>query len=214
MSELSEFGVLDAIQQGIIVGQLASLLSVPAERVQRLLGKRSSAGEHSVPESHPARGRTWQPLDPEQAALVAILEVVVNEPDLLGQVVDVFDPRRLADPMHRRVAEGVKEWALSAAPRADLMSCTEDTLEAELLTDLVTRGSRAGNYPATLEGAARRLARISSARTTNRLSDELKSVESTDREKLVELHDRLKGGQGFAGRSAVENTDVLRAAGR
>ncbi|MEE9296861.1 MAG: DNA primase [Phycisphaerae bacterium] len=206
-AELCEFGVLDAIQRGVIVSQLSDLLSVPAAEVGRLIAQRH-VRRRSGPEQGAPRGRQARLIgDPEQAALVTMLEVLVNEPGLMESAGDQFDPAGFADAGYRRIAEQVRELALAegAFRFETLQSRIEDTQEAELLTDLAIRGSQVGNYLVTLEGACRRLSQIAAARDTRRLTDEVKQRESDGqplddemRDQWRTIRERLAGHRHFS----------------
>lgn len=214
VADLCKFGVVDAIQQGVITGQLSNLLSVPAEEVRRLIARRIGTGKRPVADTTATSRRPDRPHDGEQATLVAMLTVLVNEPGLYERVADVFDPDRLEEPIYRRLAGYVRDvaGAPGEAGLAELLSRTEDPLEAEILTDLATSGLRDGNYAATLEGAAERLAQIDQARNTEQLTEELKRGAADGQpldaagigDRLSTISRRLAGQSHFAHRRAVE----------
>jgi len=216
VAELCGYGVLDAIQRGIVVGQLADLLSVSTRQVQALLEKKSGpAGRANQPaeESSPIRGR---PGDVEQAALVTILGVLVNEPGYFNVVADVFRPERLADPSVRRVAETIRSLADSSGEFSfgELMARVENTQDAAFVTDLIARHPRGLEAEAQLHEARRRLLVFADAAETRDLTRPWKepgangSYDSSQRDELAEASRKLKrlasGPQRFVHERAVQ----------
>ncbi len=214
VAELCKFGVVDAIQQGIIISQLSNLLSVSSGEVRQLVARRMDTGRGRASGETSAKRRPDQPRGGEQAALVTMLTVLVNEPGLYGRVADVFDPDRFERPVFGRLAGYVRELAngLGEFRLAELLSRAENTEEAEILTDLAIEGSHVGNYVATLEGAAERLAQIARTRNTKQLTDEVKCGEVDGqpleaagiRDHLTTISQRLAEQSHFAHRRAVE----------
>lgn len=217
VSELAEFGVLDAIQQGIVIGQLGNLLSVPAEQVRSLLGRRGGLARRSPTSAVDGRTEGGRPRDSEQVALVTVLGVLVNEPGLFDRVTDVFIPDRFADPAYRQIAECVCELAASTGEfcLAELLSSTQSVREAEILTDLATQGPATANREAVLEGARQRLLCVAEARGTRVLADELRRDEAdgsplddgAQRDRLAQVGRRLAGQRRFAHQRAIREYD-------
>ncbi|MCB9849743.1 MAG: DNA primase [Phycisphaerales bacterium] len=181
---MSRFRGVDPIQQGLIVNQLAQLLSLPGPDVHKLL----LDAERDVRRAQPvdagpvatvagdapvatlsgvddagARGFPSMPAsDMEQAALTVILQVLLNEPGLYADVADVFDPGRIVEARTRRIAEvthrlceDVGEFQLG-----EVLSKFHDIADARWLTELVYRGERVGNFASTAADAADRLRRL------------------------------------------------------
>ena len=212
VAELAQFGILDAIQQGVVAAQLANLLSVPTPQVHRLLAGRASAAKRSTPVSGLERAKVGRPRDAEQAALVTILEVLVNEPGFFDRVADVFLPERFSDPAYRRIAERICELTDSAGAVSfsELLSGAGDTNEAEILTDLATRDSCIVNLEAGLECAKQDLLRVSDAHRTGRLTDEFKQLDvkarpkdAAQRERLAQVSRRLKARRRYTHQRAI-----------
>ncbi len=216
VSDLCEFGVLDAIQQGIIIDQLSNLLAVPAGQISRLIERRRGRKRTVHPQGKERHGVSTRPPDAEQAALLAMLEVLVNEPGLFSGVDHLLVPERFVDPVHGRIAGHVRELALTVGEfsLAELLCRVEDPKEAEVLTDLAVRGSQAGNFESTLEGVTACLARIASERDTKLLTDEVKRGESGGGrldaagigDRLSQISVRLSGESHFLHRRAVEES--------
>ncbi len=203
VAELSGFGVLDPIQQGVIIGQLENLLSVPSGQIQPLLAKASRSGRRMVSAEKAASG-IKRPRDAEQAALVTMLEILLNEPGLFDRVSDVFLPERLTDPICRRISEHVVVLADSEGTflLRDVLARVGEPAEASVVTDLVTRGSQITEPETELEGARARLLRAREARDTGQLTRTLKIPsegsaweEADQRDKLAALSRRLKSLQ-------------------
>ena len=104
--------------------------------------------------------------DPEQAASITILEVLLNEPGLWPCARDVFEPGRLRDPLLRAIAERVR--GLCERPGGmdvgELLSSIESTQEASCLTDLMFQAESRGDFENTLQSAVSRLEQIRTAR--------------------------------------------------
>jgi DNA primase len=195
VSGLTEFGALDAIQQGIITTQLAGLLGVPDAEVRQLLNR--SPRRREVAEPGPG-GRSVvraEPGNAEQRALVTLLAVVVHEPGLFESGARYLIPDRFADPVHGRIAGVVRELATSFGEFrfSELMSEIEDTGESQVLTDLAILGSQFVDIHAVLDGAVEKLSQIEAGRETSRLASEAK-IGLADGVPLneTELDERLK----------------------
>ncbi len=185
VASLVDVEAVDAIQLGEIVNQLSNLLSVKADDVRRLLASRRgrsrvSAGASSrvrdggAGETGSARGLRG---DGEQAALVSMLEVLLNAPQLYARVSEVFAPERFSDAMCLRIAERVKKLSQSvgAFQLADLLAQIEDPAEASVATDLAERGSRL-DLEATLNGVLNRLIEVEAVSSTKPLRAQLRDA--------------------------------------
>lgn len=151
---------IDPIQRGFILNQVGKLLSLTTDQVERQL--RMIARRQRV--SGDAGDRTnavgLTPLkNGEQAALREILSVLLNEPDRYANVMDVFDPARIADRLDRRVAETFVDMAQSDSgfDLARLLTKFDDAETARRITDLLFTGEQRGNFDATMQGAVARL---------------------------------------------------------
>ncbi|UCG17113.1 MAG: DNA primase [Phycisphaerales bacterium] len=181
VAEMGRYGVLDAIQRGLIVNEVARVVSVPAEDVQRLLARRSRirpGGQRTseVPTGGHGRGGDREAAgDPEQAASITILEVLLNDPGLWPCARGVFEPGRLRDPLRRAIAERVRGLCerTGGMDVGELLSSIESTQEASCLTDLMFQGESRGDFENTLQSAVSRLEQIRTARAARSAAAEL-----------------------------------------
>jgi DNA primase len=213
VTELSQFGAIDAIQQGIIVGQLANLLELPAERVRGLLYDRAQHVRRQAVET--VSRRLDRPRSAEQAALVEILRLVIAQPEYYAQLGEEFDADRIEEPAYRRIAEHMRAVATKRGGfvLADLLARLTDTNEADLLTDLATEGSRLdpAAIDAAFASAVARLRESAENRETQRLTalcrqtatGEPVADDSDMRERLALVGRRLAGRRGFSHARAI-----------
>lgn len=168
----SRFRGVDAIQQGLIVNQLAKLLALPGREVHQLLADAARTAER--PRSSEMAG-AGGPVDASltsaeadvaearrdalQAGLVALVQVVLNEPGLYGDVAEVLRPELIADGRTRRIAEAAVELAAAYGEFAlsELLARFEDPQDMRRVTELVFRGAEIGNFSATAADTAERL---------------------------------------------------------
>jgi hypothetical protein len=231
VAEMARFRSVDAIQQGLIVNQLSKLLALPAANVHKLLVAASrsprarpspsatptetagGAGVLAVPSSGaltPEALRTSVGWDAEQAALVSVLRVLVNEPGYYSDVESVFRPERILDARARRIASALAELCRTVGEFKlwELMDKFEDPADARFLTDLVFEGAQVGNYEATIRDTRLRLERMAPLRRGRQAAEELRRVaRSADRptdgrddeiERLNRIQQSLAGAHGFA----------------
>jgi DNA primase len=150
---------LDAIRKGLLINQLAHLLRLDRAEVARLMA--------SLPAGRPGRNsdiggspeRSSGSPGGEQGAWVRLLEVVLNEPGLLGTVSVWPDAARISDPRDGRIAG----WVLECAKKfgeftlADILACARDGDDAARIAELATRGRSRGNHEASFRMAIERL---------------------------------------------------------
>jgi len=162
----------------------------------------AGAGEARVIEAAPAGVR-----DVEQAALVTILQVVLNEPGFLADAAEVFQPERIADASTRRVAEAVSslwneygEFALS-----EVLARFEDPAGAKCVTDLYYRGAEVGNFAATIADTTARLrqmrgrgAVVEAAQRRNAATAEPQDRREAEDEWLTRVHAARAKAREFA----------------
>jgi len=205
IAELSGFGVLDAIQKGMVVGQVAELLSVSTRQVQALLEGKLRGGERTAESADPsaagnAAARRPRPRDAEQAALITILGGLISEPGFFDLVADVFRADRIADPSHRRLAEIVTSLAVSVGEFSlgELMARMEQPEDAAALTDLITQrppGSVAQSEMAEARGRLLEFAEVGVARGLTQVWKQPGSNhadEETQRDRLAKASHQLK----------------------
>ncbi|MCK4625830.1 MAG: DNA primase [Phycisphaerae bacterium] len=188
--ELGQFGAVDAIQRGVIIHQVARLLALSADEVAGLFApqpKRRAPANQAVQQ---ADASTGQPAGgPEQLVLVGMLEILVCEPGLLGEVEEVFKPEWFQDPVYRQMAEVFLQMAdrYGEFDASELIAALESPVQAGLITDMIVRGTERGNFSATLadlkdrwtDWDAMRLSRVAGAKVkqlpnseTTELSDD------------------------------------------
>ena len=201
VGELCEFGVLDAIQQGVIIGQLSSLLSVPSGQIQSLLAKAGRRSRAVSTGAVPVRGME-RARDAEQAALVTMLQILLNQPGLYDRVADVFLPERVSDPICRRISEQVADLARSSGGFSlpNVLDRIHDPSEASVITDLASWGLGFADPETELASARARLMHVKDSRDAGRLTKTLKVVrpegsslaETQQRDQLAVLSQRLR----------------------
>ena len=159
IASMVQFRTVDPIQQGLIVNQVSRLLSLPAADVYGLLAaanRRAGARAPDADDAGPASARYEAPRDSEQTALVAMLEVLVNEPGLFADAGPLFRAERILDDRLRRIAERVVELCerLGEFRTSDLLDVFDDPEDARLITDLIFRGAQQGRPRRGIEGGA------------------------------------------------------------
>ncbi|MFQ5489406.1 MAG: toprim domain-containing protein, partial [Phycisphaerae bacterium] len=206
---LAQAGAVDVIQRGLIANQIGKLLDIPGQQVHRLFA--DSARRRRRPaqpsESQPASTESAGPASAEQAALTAIVEVLLNEPALFERVADVFDPQRCQDADIRQIASVVREMAedVEEFVLLDVLDRLADPTQAQRATQLHLSGERRGNYQASLDGAASCLRQTAEARRANVLRREITaahqnsvSEEELPTDRLEELQRALQTHSHFA----------------
>jgi DNA primase len=174
IADMGRHGAVDAIQRGLIINEVSRVVNSPPEDIQRMLVQagRRRAARPGVEAQEPATAETRigsirvQPSDAEQAALVTVLEVLLNAPSLWPEACQEFEPNRFRDAALREIGERVREWAACSGDRGmgGLLGSIESTQEASLVTDLLVRGERRGDFQETLRSATVRLERIRAER--------------------------------------------------
>lgn len=164
VSDASKTEALDPIRKGFLTNQLAHLLRLDRAEVASLM---ASTSERRMPMQTPGRGpeSITAPVDSEQSAWVRLLEVLLNEPGLLGSL-DVWpDPARIVDARDRRVAQWVFESARNFGDftLADVLAFAKDGDDASRIAELATRGQARGNYETSMRVALDRLKDSSAA---------------------------------------------------
>ncbi len=170
IAAMAQHGAVDPIQRGLIVNEVARVVNSPPEDILRLFGQAARRGpaRPGVQPREPVSGSADrgceipQAVDAEQAALVTVLEVLLNVPDFWSDARKEFDPNRFEDARLRGIGLRVCEWAARSGDRVlgELLGSIESTQEASLVTDLLVRGERRGDYQETLRSALVRLERI------------------------------------------------------
>ncbi len=154
-------GAVDVIQRGLILNQIAKLLSLPSAEVYGRLGaiqKRLSRLRVAPALAETPEAAALRRTEARQTALRHIVEVLINEPRYVGQVGDVFERESIEDPVLSRIAREVLAWCRQEPEdgqwRLDvLLSRFEDVRFGQWVTDLRSAGLKRGNYRLTIEGA-------------------------------------------------------------
>jgi len=178
VGELSRFGAVDAIQRGVIIHQIAGLLALPAQEVCGLFARqpeRRSASSTKQPSGR--RAGIAGVANTEQSVLVSMLEILVCEPGLLGDVsAELFRPERFTDPGYRHVAEVLLRTAgrLGEFGVSELLAEIESQTEAGLVTDMIVRGTERGNLSVTLVDLEDRLQHLETIQHGRAASEKVK----------------------------------------
>ncbi len=165
--EASKAEALDAIRKGLLVNQLAHLLRLDRAEVVRLMA--SQPGRRTVQAGISKDAEPVGPLrDSEQGAWVHLLEVLLNEPGLLGSLHEWPDTARIADVRDRRIAEWIFECARTFGEfrLAEVLAHAQDGEDAARVAELAARGQAVGNFDASFQVALDRLRQ--SGETTKR----------------------------------------------
>ncbi len=172
VADATQARAIDVIQRGLMINQVAHLLQMDRAGVNRLLAGLQRRGSRVVGKSEPRDGsRTSEhgiagspiPRDQEQASWTCLLEVVLNEPGLLGTAGDLPDVNRIASPCDRLIAEAA--WDLfdkyGAFTMADMLARSLNREFAERVAALASRGSARANFEPTFRAALERISRFS-----------------------------------------------------
>jgi DNA primase len=217
---MARFRTVDPIQQGLIVNQLAKLLALPGREVHGLLveagrSQRSRAADVGASAAHDsAEGQPLAedaapnaPRDAEQAALVTVLQVLLNEPGHFAEADAVFSPARIADSRTRRIAEVVVDLCREVGEfsPSEVLGRFEDIADARCVTDLLYRGADVGNYAATLTDTVARLRQLQAERTIADAAQKRRDAQVTSPEQrsaedewLLRVQKTRKEARGFA----------------
>ncbi len=156
--EAANAQALDAIRKGLLINQLAHLLRLDRAEVAALMSAHRAKRTPGDSEQKNAKPEQT-PRDGEQSAWVRLLEVVLNEPGLLGTLDEWPDFGRIADQRDRRIAE----WAFDCAKNfgdftlTDVLARTSDGDDAARVAELATHGQALGNFGASFQVAVDRL---------------------------------------------------------
>ncbi len=215
VGEASGAEALDAIQRGLLVNQVAHLLRMDRNEVGRLMAATGSS-RNQVPsfsmENQNLR-RPATPIDGEQAAWETVLEVLLQEPGLIGNCLPQLDVSRIQDARNRRIAM----WMVDATREfgefgvSDVLVRSDTPADSERIAELVHRGELRGN-PASLLRAA--VDRIQSAVreeelecTRRRLFEDKEEGSGPDaRQDLADYQDGLRNHRRFGPRRIIRGT--------
>ncbi len=148
---------VDAITRGLVANRVGSLLSLDPREVLAAVG-RGRPGR-AEPSAAGARGseRARAP-DPLEACAVQTLEVVLNEPGLVGGCAAVLEQTAFTEEADRVVARVVLDLFESYGEfeLGEVLSRCEDPAAARRAAELADNGMRRGNYEETVAGAVAR----------------------------------------------------------
>lgn len=173
------FGAVDAITRGLMVNQISQLLAIPAGEVHNLLSD-AARKQARTPDASPAStvattASRVDTLDAEQAAMTTLLAVLLNEPGLYSEAIEVFKPERLADEQVRRIANQVESLCREVGEfrLAELLDALLHPEDATRVADLVYHGGRFGDLAETLAGCRVRLEEIMTRRQLRQSAERL-----------------------------------------
>lgn len=147
--------------------------------------------------------------DAEQAALDAVLVVLINEPGHFAAVEKIFDPERFRDPRRKRIGRTVTRLCreLGEFGVTELMDALDDPSEASLVTDLAYRGASMGsleetiNLDETISGCVARLKQLESQRRVRQAADQLSASSGSEQDdRLAQISRDQANASSFGGR--------------
>lgn len=162
VGEAASTNAMDAIQQGLLINQVAHLLRMGRDDILRLMKPASPRRMVSSPTTKDAAASaTSAPRTEEQRAWTNVMEVLLNEPALLGEFAHRERFERIAEERDRRIAVALRSAHEESAEvgLVDLLARCTATGDAERVGELVRCGALRGNFGPTLELAAERIAR-------------------------------------------------------
>lgn len=157
--EAANTQALDAIRKGLLINQLAHLLRLDRAEVAALMAAQPIRKSPGQTEAAPLVGPKSAPRDAEQGAWVHLLEILLNEPGLLGTLSEWPDTRRIVDQRDRRIAGWVFDCAQTYGEftLTDVLARAQDGDDAARMAELASHGQLVGNYEASLQVALERL---------------------------------------------------------
>jgi DNA primase len=170
-------GNLSPIEKGLIINNLARVMSLDAKEIHNELNRRASRARTASSYSG-AADEAHTPLDLGEGlsanAQREIIEVLLAHPSMFDDVKDKISPANFDIPALQLIAQAIFQ-TLSEQPRAALSvmcSAVEDTRIAGLMTTLEHDGSEKGNY-------------------TKRLADAMDALEQSEKQK-----NKIAAGKG------------------
>ncbi|MCD4699163.1 MAG: DNA primase [Phycisphaerae bacterium] len=157
----SAYGSIDALREGLLIGQVSELVGLSTadvtEHMHRLSRRvRSSGGGPSDQDEATRTNAGGATVRAEKWLLGAL----INEPELFESVRDIISPEMFAEPLLRSIAEHV--WRLACESRLEitaLLMAGQTEQWGRVVTDLQSAGQQRGNYAQTLTDAAEVLVR-------------------------------------------------------
>lgn len=207
-------GAIDAIQTGMLAGELGRLVGIdqtaalaalkPARPRRAPGGSESGSASNGSPSPTGAQPGPLAPPDEFHAAWAHLLGAVMNEPGLLGGESLAVEAACISDPRDRRIAEVVLHLSdtLGDYHLADVLAALDAPELVERAADLADQGGRRRNYETTFSLARNRIRRAHRLRmmeqSRRRLVDRAGSAdEAAAREELARLQEGLREGHPF-----------------
>ncbi len=144
------YGAIDEVRRGQLAQHIGHMLNIPPQDLSQQMKALARTINRPAPTTAKIDGRACD----LNAAEAKILEVLLNRPDLYDSVAERLDPADFTEPALAALAMSL--WRLGAAGHAtleDLLATPEGSSLGALAAELVTAGSRRGNYEITLAGA-------------------------------------------------------------
>ncbi len=164
VAEAADTRAVDAIQRGLLVNQVAHLLRMGQDEVNRLMVRLRSRDPRTARQAAGRSGDEPRPPVPpnaEQAAWSRVLEVALNEPGVLSIVDHLPDVSRIVNDRDRRIGAVVWELARQVGEfgLADVLTWFHEPEDVARIMQLAERGEKRGNYEDTLRTAFERIRR-------------------------------------------------------
>ena len=162
VAEAADARMVDAIQRGLLVNQVAHLLQMPRSEVLRLMDRlRPRRREAAAPAQARKKQPSAVPQDGVQAAWTRVLEVLLNEPRACPAAEELPDMNGIADERDRRIARIVSGLIQQGGEYrlADVLARCEEPGDSDRVAALAQRGAHRGNFEATLQIALAQLGR-------------------------------------------------------
>ncbi len=164
----SAYGSIDALREGLLIGQVSEMVGLSSadvtEHMRRLSrGIRRTGGEpeeQADAGGEAARAEKW------------LLGTLINEPELFESVRDSISPEMFAEPLLRSISEQV--WRLAGESRLEitaLLMAGQTEQWGRVVTDLESAGRQRGNFAQTFADAAEVLIRRQRLEQMQRLKD-------------------------------------------
>jgi hypothetical protein len=192
------YGRVDVIQKGMLISRLASMLSIPAEQIHRMLQKyRRKLPNETNQEVRPTAAELMPVSEtPGQSALKEILEVLICEPGYLSSLADELSPEDFEPEVFKKIAGHL--WfcygQLGEFTLTELLGVVEEPILADIITQLYKEGSRKGNFAQTLEDSMRCLSDYRREAEAARIAASMSLSDSEDEadKQLQTLYENLR----------------------
>ncbi len=154
------YGRIDVIRKGMLMGRLASMLSVPVEHLYAQLQRyrrRLPESTNTAQNNQAVRPTLPVAETPSQSAFMQLLEILICEPGYIAHAAEKLNPDDFEPEIYRKIAE--KLWLchnqLGEFSFTELLGVVEDANLADIITQLYKQGRKKGNFDQNLEDAMR-----------------------------------------------------------